>query len=508
MFQANQQIGNYFLIRELGRGGFGEVWLAERRTKLLTTKVAVKLPLDNQIDLNTVKQEACLWEQANGHPNVLPIIEADVYDGQAVIVSEYAPDGSLADLLRKQGKLPVEQAVEMTLGILAGLEFLHSRRIIHRDLKPANILLQGETPRLADFGIARALRTAMTSRSVNLAGTPAYMAPEAFDKKRNQQTDVWAVGVILYEILSGRLPFPEGNLIELVAAIANDEPESLPDEVPNRLKRIVKKALEKNPEHRYKTAAEMRGDVKQLAELPKTQTDHTSPPRPMARKWGIVVSTLSILLAGGLGATIYLTRFDGSGQAIVKDDSANQSVAGGSAPQTMSSPSRGVTSTSTSGPDPTSRPSLSSLANPDSAPVEAEHTELEIIDYDGNSISLSEPSIAYSSGFGPSKEKTGIAVRRGVEESFLLWSRIRMLKFRSRQEKDSMGKTVWRHDVVVTLSNGAVTNVEIKNDWNMAYMGGGGTGLLFGRTDLGEIHIPFSKIAVLKVLKYARPEKK
>src|SRR5688572_20892049 len=154
MFRADQQIGNYLLIKRLGRGGFGEVWLAERRTKFVTTKVAVKLPLDEQVNHEVIKQEAELWERASGHPNVLPIIDADEYDGQIVIVSEYAPDGSLELFLEKtSGMLPRENAVELTIGILSGLEFLHSRQIIHRDVKPANILLQGGIPRLTDFGI-------------------------------------------------------------------------------------------------------------------------------------------------------------------------------------------------------------------------------------------------------------------------------------------------------------------------------------------------------------------
>lgn len=219
MFRETDQIGPYTLIRKLGRGGFGEVWLAERRTKFVTTKVAVKLPLDEQIDHETIKQEATLWEHASGHPNILPIIDADEYDGQVVIVSEFAPDGSLDEWLKTHGKMPVERAVETTIKILDGLEFLHSRNIIHRDLKPANILLQGNTPRLADFGISRALRTTASSQSSNVSGTFAYMSPEGFDGKRSVQTDVWAVGVNLYQLLTGELPFPQKEPSALIAAI-------------------------------------------------------------------------------------------------------------------------------------------------------------------------------------------------------------------------------------------------------------------------------------------------
>jgi serine/threonine protein kinase len=110
--------------------------------------------------------------QASGHPNILSIIEADVYGGQIVIASEYAPDGSLAEWLKRHGgKAPsIETAVEIMDGVLAGLSHLHARRIIHRDLKLANILLQGGIPRLADFGISRVLKSTM--QSMNAAGTP------------------------------------------------------------------------------------------------------------------------------------------------------------------------------------------------------------------------------------------------------------------------------------------------------------------------------------------------
>lgn len=257
VFRPESQIGNYFLVRRLGRGGFGEVWLAERRTKFVTTKVAVKLPLDEQVEHELIKQEAQLWERASGHPNVLPIIEADEYDGQVVIVSEYAPDGSLADLLAKSGgSLSLEQAIEITTGILSGLEFLHSKNIIHRDLKPENVLLQGNTPRLADFGISRLMKN--HSASLNAAGTPNYMAPEAFDRKRTVQTDIWAIGVMLYQMIAGSFPFVSDNVAELIAAIVAREPKPLPKQTPSALQSIVGTALAKQSSQRYQTSFDMR----------------------------------------------------------------------------------------------------------------------------------------------------------------------------------------------------------------------------------------------------------
>lgn len=265
MFQEGQQIGLYTLTHKLGRGGFGEVWLAERKSKFVTIKVAVKLPLDAQIDHETIKQEATLWEKASGHPNVLPIIDADEYDGQIVIVSEYASDGSLDQWLKQNGKMSLEKAIETTIQILDGLDFLHSRNIIHRDLKPANILLQGRTPRLADFGISRALRTTETSQSQNISGTFAYMSPESFDGKRSIQTDIWAVGVNLYQFIAGSLPFQSKEPSALIASIMMREPEPLPDEIPQSLGDVIAKALAKLPENRYKTAREMRVDLKLIS---------------------------------------------------------------------------------------------------------------------------------------------------------------------------------------------------------------------------------------------------
>ncbi len=260
MFRPEQKIGNYMLVKRIGRGGFGEVWLAERRTKFVTTKVAIKLPLDDQVDHEVIKQEAQLWERASGHPNVLPIIEADEYDGQVVIVSEYAPDGSLHDLLiQNDGLLPVELAVHISIGILSGLDFLHARGIIHRDIKPANILIQGNTPRLTDFGISRLMKT--NSASQNSAGTPLYMAPEAFSRKRNAQTDIWSVGVVLYQMLTGRLPFPNDDISELMAAIVIGNPDPLPTKFPIALQRVVTKALRKPVSERYQTAAQIKVDL-------------------------------------------------------------------------------------------------------------------------------------------------------------------------------------------------------------------------------------------------------
>jgi serine/threonine-protein kinase len=258
MYRANDQIGPYTLIRRLGQGASGLVWLAERRGALLTTEVALKLPFDEEANLESINREAQVWRAATGHPNVLPVIEADMYEGQVIIVSEYASGGTLKDWLdRNGGQAPsCEAAVHMMAGILSGLEHLHEKGLVHCDLKPSNVLLQGDIPRITDFGVSRVLRA--TVHTKHLSGTPAYMPPEAIDGHLSKLSDLWAAGVILYVMLSGRLPFPQQSMGPLMLALKEQEPDPLPPTVPTALKRIIKQALQKNPNERYASARDMR----------------------------------------------------------------------------------------------------------------------------------------------------------------------------------------------------------------------------------------------------------
>lgn len=245
------------MTRKLGRGAFGEVWLAEERTQVTTHKVALKFPHEEDIDLAAIRREAALWEEIKGHPNILPIIKADVIDGQVYLASEYASDGSLQEWLTKNGgRAPsVQTAVDLTQGILAGLAHLHAKQVVHRDLKPANILLQSNTPRIADFGISRILKT--TGGSASSAGTPSYMAPECFSGNRSAASDLWAVGVIFTQLLTGKLPFPQSDPVLLMNAVVNQEPELAAGSLPPDLVAFLRRALAKDPAQRFQSAREM-----------------------------------------------------------------------------------------------------------------------------------------------------------------------------------------------------------------------------------------------------------
>ena len=264
MLTPNQTIGPYTLIRPLGQGAFGVVWLAERRG-LITTQVAVKIPRDpSDLIVTEVTQEAQVWQQASGHPNVLPVIECAIYDGHVVIVSEYVADGTLEDWLARQGgKAPtIEEALQIVTGILAGLEHLHRQQIIHRDLKPANVMLQGNLPRLTDFGLARGKSMGQTQ---HITGTLHYMAPEMFSGNYSPQSDLWAAGVILYELLSGALPFPQERVEMLIPAIVATEPLAMPGGVSPAMQQVVANALKKSPDDRFGSASDMRAALMSAA---------------------------------------------------------------------------------------------------------------------------------------------------------------------------------------------------------------------------------------------------
>lgn len=284
MHTIGDQLGPYRLVYKLGRGSFGTVWLAERKTSVAQTTVAVKIPIDEELDSKLFEQESQLWALASGHPNVLPIIEADVIDGQLLIVSEYAADGSLDDLLKgKEENFSTSESVEIISNILGGLQHLHSKGIIHRDLKPGNILFQGRIPRLGDFGISRLYSS--TTHSHGVAGTPIYMAPEAFDGKRNEQTDIWSVGIIFYQLLNGHLPFPNDDLGILLKSIFFEPPASFSKAIPKSIESVVLRSLAKAPSERYHTASEMLSDLQSQAVKIDLILEPASQPKGQEESW-------------------------------------------------------------------------------------------------------------------------------------------------------------------------------------------------------------------------------
>jgi TRAP-type mannitol/chloroaromatic compound transport system substrate-binding protein len=282
--KPGDRIGVYKLIEKIGRGNY-QVWKAEKESPLRRTQAyALKFIPEDEVDEKVLAEEVQLWDQASEKHNdyIARFIDAEKYnDGEhpyLVIVSEYAPEGSLQALIarRQQENRPFTSAEikKIITGILRGLEHLHSRepKIIHRDLKPANVVFKDGVPKIIDFGISR-IFTSESIKSHLPKGTPCYMAPEAFLGTKNPPVDIWAVGVILYQMLTGELPFPidpstARDFYAVQRSVTSDPYRPLPENTPEKYRQIIDKALDKIPVNRYSSVVEMREAVEALPPLP------------------------------------------------------------------------------------------------------------------------------------------------------------------------------------------------------------------------------------------------
>jgi tRNA A-37 threonylcarbamoyl transferase component Bud32 len=254
--------GRYRLDAVLARGGMAEVW--EAHDSLLDRPVAVKVPLPHlrmQPDfMMRFRREAVAAARLN-HPNVVAVYDTGTDpDLGAYIVMELVPGPSLRDVIKSEGPFPVERAVAVAGQVAAALEFAHRRGVVHRDVKPANVLLAPDGVKVADFGIAKAALDADDLTQTNLMlGTARYLAPEQVEgRPLDARSDVYALGVVLYEMLCGRAPFDaESDLalaVKHLTAEAGPPSETNPD-VPPWLDAVVMATLAKDPDRRFQSAA-------------------------------------------------------------------------------------------------------------------------------------------------------------------------------------------------------------------------------------------------------------
>lgn len=262
--------GRYSLVRLLGDGGMGAVYKAE--DNILRRFVAIKL-LHPAAAANPAAVERFLREAqaaaSIGHPNIIEVLDFGESEGKPYLVMEYLRGRSLAEVLHTDGTQPIKQACAIAAHALAGLQAAHDRGILHRDLKPANMMLiarfgDRSFVKLLDFGFAALVGAAApTDRNLTpartLVGTPAYAPPERLrgDDRRDPRTDLYSLGIVLYEMLAGVRPFEAASFSELARKVQNEQPMSLrmlrPD-VPEALERVVMKALAKSPDDRWPKA--------------------------------------------------------------------------------------------------------------------------------------------------------------------------------------------------------------------------------------------------------------
>ncbi len=268
-----EDLGDYELLEEIGRGGMGVVYKA--RQKKLDRTVAVKMVLAGHLGspehLRRFEQEAKATAQLQ-HPHIVHIHEIGECDGRQFFVMEYVDGVSLARRI-SQGLLEIDEAVRILALTADAVAHLHAQGIVHRDLKPSNILLdrQGQ-PHVGDFGLAKVFRADSTSTATGvITGTPSYMSPEQAAGRNEQvgpSSDIYSLGAILYEMLTARPPFLEENPLDTLMQVLSREPllpRAINSKIPRGLQLICLKCLAKTPAQRYSSARELADDLERYS---------------------------------------------------------------------------------------------------------------------------------------------------------------------------------------------------------------------------------------------------
>lgn len=278
-----KQIGSYRIIAQLDSGGFGSVYLAQHifLSRMVAIKLLHMMHLGSFEARESFLQEARLLE-ALKHPHILPILDINVYSGFPYLVTEYAPNGSLRDLLKRYAPhpLPFTDALTILRQVGQALTYAHHQQIIHRDLKPENILFNAQNQvLLADFGLAMVLATASINYVSN-AGTPRYMAPEQFKGAVSKESDQYALGCIAYELFTGKKPFDAADPVVLMYQHVMNlppPPRSLNPDLPANIEHAVLKALAKERRERH---ASIDAFIGALQSLPTFEVSQPTVPTP------------------------------------------------------------------------------------------------------------------------------------------------------------------------------------------------------------------------------------
>lgn len=407
-------LGLYQIVERIGEGGMAVVYKGYQAP--LDRYVAIKvlrgeLTRDQEF-LTRFRREALAVARLD-HPNILHVYDAGVVDGVYYIAMAYSDGGSLRERI-DQGPLEVDLAVSVAARLAAALDHAHSQGLIHRDVKPSNILLRQDTrPLLADFGIAKVLHevSRLTRTGVSI-GTSEYMAPEhALMQPIDGRTDIYALGIVLYEMLCGEVPFTAETQVVTLYRHVNDVHEPLRQrnsQVPGWLEAVVDRALAKHPEDRYQRARDMEEDLMQRR-APGPSTAGTPTPRGIplpgtgpsassgtARSWlrrrplPVLVGSIGLLLVALLLAGAALLGGDGpanvsptrllsatalpsgaaTGMATVSPTvSPTPSPSPSSSPSASPSPSPTATTTRATTPTPTASPTPALTAVPTQPPA-------------------------------------------------------------------------------------------------------------------------------------------
>jgi serine/threonine protein kinase len=332
-----EDLGRYRMTKVLGGGGMAVVYLA--RDEELDRPVAIKVLADNLAADESFRKrflrEARLAARL-AHRNVVQVYDSGEADGRPYIVMEYVEGETLADLLSRRGRLPSAETVELALEVCSGLEHAHAKGLVHRDVKPQNLLIGADgTVKIVDFGIARSAHGTRLTEAGTVLGTAAYLAPEqATGEEVTPAADVYALGVVLYEMLAGRTPYTAESLTQLLVG-HRDQPlpgvREYAPETSESLEDVIMRCLARLPTYRPQSAGEVAaalaaasadlptvplGKAPDAAELPTRVAGPsgtrvaTSPVRAPRRRPGRRLTVLAIGLAG-LSLAVGLLAFGG-----------------------------------------------------------------------------------------------------------------------------------------------------------------------------------------------------
>ncbi|MBI4475753.1 MAG: serine/threonine protein kinase [Acidobacteria bacterium] len=256
MFFRGQTIGKYKILAPLGSGGFGAVYLAE--DTWIDKKVALKVPHRQSLDFGELLREPRLLATLN-HPNIVSIITAEKQDNVFFIVMEYVAGETLESIINRDGAMEISKALDYTCQICNAVDHAHGQGVIHRDLRPANVLVPASgLVKVADFGTSRFLEIA--AHGTTIIGSPPYMAPEQFHGKAVFASDIYSLGVTMYQMLTGTLPYQTptpGDLEKLMRGELVSPPRLRNTRIPKELNDIILRAMAPDLAARYQRASDL-----------------------------------------------------------------------------------------------------------------------------------------------------------------------------------------------------------------------------------------------------------
>ncbi len=297
-----KSVSHYNIIEKLGEGGMGTVYKAEdtKLGRLVALKFLSFRSVPSKDEASRFIREARA-AAALDHPNICAVHEINEVDGTTFIAMAYVDGGSLRDKI-ESGPLEIGQAVSLAIDIAAGLEEAHGKGIVHRDIKPANIMVTAkQQAKITDFGLAKLIGSTKVTQTGATVGTVAYMSPEqALGQDVDQRSDIWSLGVVLYEMLTGTLPFRGNHHQAVIYQIVHGNVEpvtAIRADVPRELEGIVARCLTKNCAERYQNVTELRDDLRRLGSVSGGPATRKKPSRKLWVGVSIVPVTVAVIAA-------------------------------------------------------------------------------------------------------------------------------------------------------------------------------------------------------------------